>query len=269
MSNTTVYHIDERFLSPQILASVIYEDIEQSWYWTDSWSPRFYIDLARCGFITICTDHPDSGLILLPQMHIQSALLDWPERRMSRSFASFVRSSLQPLDARLRITRNLDAALEALDRAWNTQSWLYPRYRTLLLEAARLGDAEGFYPVAVELRAKHPLSGVHELAAGELGYVIGKTYTSLSGFMQPDRKTWNNMGKIQLHALAHILERVGFSFWNLGQSQMQYKVDLGARIVERSEFLPRWIDATTEQLPPSFLSLLDTDIMVDKVMFPL
>jgi hypothetical protein len=81
------------------------------------------------------------------------------------------------------------------------------------------------------------------LVSGEIGYVIGKTYTSLSGFSSR-KKCYSNYGTAQLVLLAQYLQASGFAFWNLGQPYMSYKLALGAKIYDRKEFLVRWFAHT-------------------------
>jgi hypothetical protein len=80
------------------------------------------------------------------------------------------------------------------------------------------------------------------IVAGEIGYIIGKTYTSLSGFSSKQKKH-NNYGTAQLVLLAQYLQEQGFSFWNLGQPYMDYKLALGAKVYERKTFLERWLSS--------------------------
>lgn len=71
------------------------------------------------------------------------------------------------------------------------------------------------------------------LVAGEVGYTVGKSYTSLSGFRLSDA---NGAGTVQCCAVAKLLQRCGFGMWDLGMG-MPYKYDLGAQDVSREEFL--------------------------------
>ncbi len=84
------------------------------------------------------------------------------------------------------------------------------------------------------------------LIAGEVGYIISKTYTSLSGFSIKDKK-YNNYGNLQLILLAKYLEKNGFLFWNLGHPHMIYKQKLGCKIYQRDEFLNLWTNAIKNQ----------------------
>ncbi|HHD75689.1 MAG TPA: hypothetical protein ENK95_02550, partial [Campylobacterales bacterium] len=82
----------------------------------------------------------------------------------------------------------------------------------------------------------------HEPIAGEFGYIIGKTYTSLAAFSSKE-KHYANYGTAQLVLLAQHLEKEGFAFLNLGQPFMPYKIKLGAKVYERHDFLERWQEA--------------------------
>ena len=78
-----------------------------------------------------------------------------------------------------------------------------------------------------------------KLISGEIGYKIGKIYTSLSGFTTKEKK-YNNCGKLQLVLLNNYLKETGVKLWNLGHPQLQYKIDLGAKIYNRIDFLELW-----------------------------
>jgi hypothetical protein len=80
-----------------------------------------------------------------------------------------------------------------------------------------------------------------ELISGEIGYMIGNTYTSLTGFSSREKR-YRNYGTLQLVLLAHFLEEHGFAFWNLGQSYMPYKFSLGAKQYDRIQFLGYWFE---------------------------
>ena len=75
-----------------------------------------------------------------------------------------------------------------------------------------------------------------------VGYIIKKTYTSLSGFSSRE-KEYANYGTLQLVLLAQYLQRQGFEFWNLGHPHMPYKKRLGCKVYSREEFLKRWQSA--------------------------
>jgi len=255
------------YLTESMLGTVIWPDLDTIWYWSDDWDPSFYVALVHAGFITICTDNPQLGYVLLAQMHDATAVLDWQNLHCPRSLRRELVSGLcERMGLTLRLTTSLSSTLDALERCWAAESWLHPPYRRLMEVLATGSSSAGpsFLPVGVELRA----AGCDVPVAGELGYVTGGVYTSLSGFMHPDRRRWNNTGKIQLLALGRLLMSLGFDFWNLGQPQMQYKQDLGAQVTPRHEFIPRWVHSCSRQVPSGFIDILDRELpCADTLMY--
>ena len=81
--------------------------------------------------------------------------------------------------------------------------------------------------------------------AGELGFVVGAHYASLSGF-----RTFSGSGKVQLLALGGLLVRRGFQIWDLGMA-MDYKLAMGASQVPRLEYLDEFREV--RQLHPTSL----------------
>lgn len=217
-------------------------------FWTDDWSPEFYRAQARLGFIAVATAGPeDIGNALVPELQQAYAVLDWPDLTVDRHVRTIMGSGrLEREDVRLVIDPDPGPVLTRLSENWGERSWLVPEYielvRTLASPEERNRDA-GFRILSTTLFAGT------EPVAGELGYAVGTGYVSLSGFFRRDRREWNNYGKLQLVLLASRLRSVGFAFWNLGHPYMDYKTRLGARILQRDEFLPRWDEAASGDAP--------------------
>ena len=75
------------------------------------------------------------------------------------------------------------------------------------------------------------------LLAGEIGYSIGKIYTSLTGFVLEA-----DTGHLQLACLGIWLERCGYSFWSMGHCyspELDYKRTLGHQVYPRGDFLKK------------------------------
>lgn len=70
------------------------------------------------------------------------------------------------------------------------------------------------------------------LVAGEIGYLIGSSYASLSGF-----SVESGAGTVQLMALGALLGASGVQVWDLGMP-MDYKRALGGVALPRDRYLP-------------------------------
>ena len=149
-----------QFLADDALSRYIYPVMSRTYYWSDSWEAGLYIALARAGFISVCSEFPDAGFLLLPQIHDRCAVLDWKDRRVSGSTRAALRPErLRAAGARLRITQGIDAVLEGLAACWGEESWFHPPYVGLMRALAASGKSGGAFPggsfnlFAVELLA--------------------------------------------------------------------------------------------------------------------
>jgi Leu/Phe-tRNA-protein transferase len=213
----------------KILESLIYPDMYKNYYWSSDFSPEYYIAQAKAGFIAV-TDYYEEEELLLPEIQFSYALLDFKDLHISKK----VKKLLQVKTLKLEISTELDEVANKI-HASHKNCWLSPSYLEMI--KATQGLDENFQLVSVAIRKDA------ELIAGEIGYIIGKTYTSLSGFSSR-KKEHCNYGTAQLVLLAQHLEKQGFAFWNLGQPYMSYKLALGAKIYERNIFLKRWFEAS-------------------------
>lgn len=202
-------------------------------YWSDEWSVQLYCGLAEAGFISTSFFHEELGELLLPEIQHEYAVLDWENLHISRKIRKTIKSTILE-DERfyLAFSSDLSAVADGIERT-HEANWLTLQYRALLETVGR--ESSTVTPVAVELR--HGES--ERLAAGEIGYIIGAVYISLSGFCERETAI-GNLGTIQLIFLAKLLEKYRFEFWNLGHPHMEYKRALGANIISRGEFLERW-----------------------------
>lgn len=223
-----------------------------SLFWSREWSPQFYVKLAKLGFITTAYELEDPGSdspppaivpILLPEIQKEYAVLDWQERHIGRTLRRWMKSQLcQRASYRLVVGCDLAEIVRGI-RQSHQPCWLIPEYEQLLESLLQDSGDESFELLPIGLEAD---GGA--IVAGEVGYRIGRTYTSLTGFMDRSDPSHNHAGKLQLHLLAEHLEASNYAFWNLGHPGMQYKLDLGARVLKRADFLMRWQTAAQEPL---------------------
>ncbi len=119
---------------------------------------------------------------------------------------------------KLTIDRTFQDVIDGINNAYE-DTWLADG---LCDGYARINKANGtgVYPAdvhSIELRDDDD-----NLLAGEIGFVTGESYVSLSGF-----HTINNSGSVQMAALGTLLLKLGFRIWDLGM-QIRYKYDYGA-----------------------------------------
>ena len=137
----------------------------------------------------------------------------------------------------IRVTNRLAAVIAGIRQRFGAECWLLDPYAELI---QGLADApiSGFWPLAKELRGPDGT-----LWAGELGYLIGQTYTCLTGFVASEVPRGGSWGLVQILALSELLRRHGCAFMNMGHAMMAYKLELGARVLNRVDFLARWLPA--------------------------
>jgi len=226
-----IYYIThEKLKDTTYFEELISLDMENSYYWSDDWSEEFYVELAKAGFISTTYD-TKGGLVLLPELQFDYAILDFKNLHISKK----VQKLLTGNSYTFSINNRFQEVLENIC-SQHKYNWLKEEYLELLKKLyARAYEMKNFKIISAEVISKDR----DEVIAGEVGYIIGTTYTSLSGFSLKEKK-YNNYGNLQLVLLAQFLEKNGFKFWNLGHSHMEYKQKLGCETYERSEFLKRW-----------------------------
>ena len=208
---------------------VISKDMTNNYYWSDDWSEELYIKLAKLGFISTTYDTKE-GLVLLPELQFAYSILDFKNLHISKK----VRKLLHQSHYKLSFGTHFEEIIQKIGEQ-HRDNWFKNEYVSLM---QKLSQREDFDLKGVALLD----AKTEELVAGEIGYSIGKTYTSLTGFSSR-KKEHRDCGTLQLVLLAKKLERDGYSFWNLGHPHMEYKKRLGAVTYTREDFLKRWQEA--------------------------
>jgi len=218
----------EVLMNQEDLETDIYPNMRQHYYWSDDFSAEYYLAQAKAGFIAV-TMKNDNKLYLIPEIQKEYALLDFKNLHISKK----VKQLLRKKDLKIEIGDDFDELFFKIQN-YHIVTWFREVYLEMLKELNTLdGNCE---VITVVIRDKG------KIVAGEFGYIIGKTYTSLTGFSTRN-KQYNNYGTAQLVLLAQYLEKEGFAFLNLGQTYMPYKLKLGAKIYSREAFLLRWFNA--------------------------
>ena len=204
--------------------------MEENYYWSDDFSTEFYIKAAQCGFITTSM-YKEKKFYLLPEIQFDYAILDFKDIRISSKVSKLLKKN----NYIFSINCKFNEVCQKI-KTYHKESWLKDEYITILENINNNKDlVNNFKLISVEVSDLT----TNELISGEIGYKINNIYTSLTGFTNKDKK-YNNWGKLQLVLLNEYLQENNYKFWNLGHPQLQYKIDLGAKIYNRKDFLIRW-----------------------------
>jgi len=235
----SIYYINPAQLhSKYYLDQVVYPNMQHNYYWSSHWEEDFYIDLAYAGFITITIEDNEGNLLLLPEIQFAYSILDFKDLHISKKVEKLIKKG----DFSFTINSRFDEVVESIID-YHHDNWLYGEYATLLTKLYKnRKNRHGLRVISVEISAPNG-----ELVAGEVGYILGRTYTSLTGFSSFAKK-YNNYGTLQMVLMAKLLEHNNFAFWNLGHPYMEYKNRLGAKIFTREQFIKRWKVARDEKL---------------------
>lgn len=166
--------------------------------------------------------------ILLPEIQFEYAVLDFANLHISKK----VKKLLKENNFLFKIDYDFESCLNKIID-YHKDSWLCEEYQSLLKKLIS-SKFNNFKLSSIELYDKK-----NNFISGEIGYFIGKTYTSLTGFTCR-KKEYNNWGKLQLVLLSKYLYKGGYDFWNLGHASLKYKLDLGAKVLSRKDFIQRW-----------------------------
>jgi Leu/Phe-tRNA-protein transferase len=215
------------------LLNHIYHNFNDSYYITDDLSPEMYDALAYNGFISVSVKDQYNNDYLLPEMQTSYAVLHWENLHISKRLKQFIKKHILPKnDYFISINEDIQAVFDGIRRYHREKNWMNNSYTNILNKMFRQTK---FRQIIISVELWHH----HHLIGGEIGYLTGKIYTSLTGFF--DINNYSNFGKIQLISLAALLKNADVAFWNMGHPYMKYKFDIGAREYARLDFLNMWL----------------------------
>lgn len=232
-----VIRLEAWYLTQPKIFQKICSDMTHYLYLSDDWSPDFYVTQAYHGFIAVAFE----DVYLLPELQKSYCVLNFSNLQLTQSFRRNWKKLMNRHQMRLTFNENIDDVLRGIDRMHIENNWLKSRYTKLAKTLVDLGNipvgGSQFRFLSVELWQDDAM------VAGEVGYAIGRVYTSLTGFCEKGVSK-ASYGLIQMAMLCKMLERSGFAFWNLGHPPrkhvMKYKAELGGDVISRSEFLNAW-----------------------------
>jgi Leu/Phe-tRNA-protein transferase len=215
------------------------------------WGPEFraqqIASFARAGFLPMAVKLERKDLKLsLFKLHRKRCIIDlraltgyrndpefsYQAETPTALFYRAARANRGGKSAKYRISVNedFDGVVYGINTQHGVKSWFL---EPLVNEFRKLQESPVY---GVQILSIELWEGI-ELVAGELGYAVGGSYTSLSGFHM--RK---GTGTIQMLSLGELLRQRGFLLWDLGML-MKYKLDIGAEMVYRERFLNMFREA--------------------------
>jgi len=195
--------------------------------WALSFDPNFIARLARFGFLPMAGKIFSNLICLLPKLHTERCILDFANLKVSRS----TRKKSKKFS--LTVDKDFEACIRGCQAQHGKNCWFY-RPLTQAYRKLFRSPICGVRIHSIEIWQGETLVG------GEVGYSVGRSYTSLSGFRIAD-----GAGTVQCVCTAKLLESCGFDFWDLGMP-MEYKSGLGAKSIKRDVFLSMVSCAVTD-----------------------
>jgi Leu/Phe-tRNA-protein transferase len=160
--------------------------------------------------------------VLLPKLHLVRSVLFFDELHIKKSIRPF----LSRYELRVSFGKTNSDFDTILEKCIETHGadWLTP----LLVETLKNMREREDLPVKPVSFAVYRDG---KLKAGEIGVVMGRVYTSYSGYYEED-----NAGTVQMILTAKRLDEAGFDFLDFGMP-LDYKTALGARDISPHEFV--------------------------------
>jgi len=189
----------------------------------------FVSRLMKAGFLVMSTELKDEEsdteneiealepfYILLPKLHLVRSVLFFPDLHIKKSIRHFISKY------ELRVNTDFDFILDKCVQI-HGQDWLTPPLVAVLKSLHHSNEDAKPFSFAVYREGN--------LRAGEIGVVVGRVYTSYSGYYEED-----NAGTVQIILMARWLEENGFAFLDLGMP-LEYKAALGAKDISPDRFV--------------------------------
>ncbi len=107
------YLYSEHVCNKENLHTVIYPDLDHDYYWSDNFSCKFFIVLAKAGFITIGYVNEEVPIIL-PQLQTHYALLEHKDLHISHH----VKKLLQTNTYRFSTNERFKEVIEGIKKSY-------------------------------------------------------------------------------------------------------------------------------------------------------
>jgi Leu/Phe-tRNA-protein transferase len=227
-------YIDPKDDCDLVVDSLLKTDYCEEFCLAPFFDEEFISGLMEAGFLVMSTgfkyneyDEAEPHFILLPKLHQTRSVLFFHDLR--------IKKSIRPFIGKYELTVNIDFDI-ILDKCVQIHGadWLTPPL-VAILKSIHLGNSYAASSSSRNSMSAKPVSfGVYregKLAAGEIGVVVGRVYTSYSGYYEE-----SNAGTVQMILMARWLDKAGFDFMDLGMP-LDYKTKLGAKDISPGAFI--------------------------------
>jgi Leu/Phe-tRNA-protein transferase len=207
----------------KIMDTMIAENYPYEYCYAEDFDPLFLVKLIKAGFLVMSSHTYKKGkssYLILAMHHLSRVILYFDHIHIKRN----VKNLLEYYELKFDVDFELifDKCVQVHGDDWLTKP---------LINAIK-GIKKANNPITTFSSFGLYKDGI--LVAGDFGTVVGRVYSSYSGFYDED-----NTGTIQMILTAKYLERNGYAFWDLGMP-IKYKMLLGARTVCLPDFLQLW-----------------------------
>ena len=225
-------YIDPKDDCDRVVDALLETDYSEEFCLARDFEEDFISRLMEAGFLVMSVELKDETpqdpfCILLPKLHLVRSALFFPELHIKKSVRGFLKRY------ELRVNEDFDRILDKCVEIHGTD-WLTPPLVGILKSLHRTTDSAVSGSCRQMTRVKPVSFAVYregELRAGEIGVVIGRVYTSYSGYYEED-----NAGTVQMILMAKWLNEIGFDFLDFGMP-LDYKTALGAQNIEPRRFV--------------------------------
>jgi len=218
-----------------IVDAMLETDYSEEFCLAKDFDEAFIIRLMAAGFLVMSMELKDEDYgeeneseetepfyILLPKLHLIRSALFYPDLRIKKS----IRRLLSHYE--LRVNTDFDFILDKCVQIHGSD-WLTTPLVEILKNIHHGSTDTRPFSFAVYREG--------ELKAGEIGVVVGRVYTSYSGYYEED-----NAGTVQMILMTRWLGKNGFAFLDLGMP-LDYKTSLGAKDISPDRFVEIFRDA--------------------------
>ena len=219
------------FIDPEddcdkVVDAMLKTDYSEEFCFARDFDEEFISRLMEAGFLVMSAELRDEQseenakapfFILLPKLHLLRSALFFPDLHIKKSIRPFLNHY------ELKVDTDFDCILDKCIQIHGSD-WLTPPLAGIL-RSIRNRKNSRIKPISFAVYREG------ELKAGEIGVVIGRVYTSYSGYYEED-----NAGTVQMILMAQWLEKTGFDFLDFGMP-LDYKAALGAKDIFPNRFV--------------------------------